>query len=134
MKGLSTVWRVCLTILLCVASSLAQQVVCACSGQCAIGRDSAVRCWGPEVANVPPDLRFSQLSLARADTSAFFACGILTNASVHCFGSDPSHYGVLTPPFSKSQLAKQVSCALGAACSILLTGEIRCWGRSIDGV
>lgn len=61
-------------------------------------------------------------------TGAGFGCGIVSNGSIACFGSEAIE-SILTPGFDNKESSwKQVSVALQHACGVQENGNAYCWG------
>lgn len=121
---------------------------------CALGDDKTVRCWGDNLAGqlgfpatiephaAPRAVPGLEADVVQVTAGGSFACAILGNGSVRCWGdnwkgqsgADPAVADVV-PATTVALSGPAASVGLGNshACAVLSAGGVRCWGYGNDG-
>lgn len=102
---------------------------------CSIQQGEKLWCWGSLPNNnasgeypVPMYPENNSPIFNSISTGAGFGCGIVSNGSIACFGSEAVE-SILTPGFgSQENIWKQISVALQHACGVQENGDAYCWG------
>ena len=113
---------------------------------CALGADGQVYCWDgqPRAATAPALTAAVSLSMraTRVVAGGTFACALLTNRSVQCWGTGTSgqlgngaSVNSLTTPVAVQGVtdAEELVAGQSFACVRRTSGAVQCWGANGDG-
>jgi alpha-tubulin suppressor-like RCC1 family protein len=101
------------------------------SGELGIGTDSGPEWCAPESACSMIPVPVSNItSAAQIAVGNSYACAVLVNESVDCWGSG---YNAIPMEVSGINHAKQVAAGAQQTCALLADGEVECWGQNFYG-